>query len=89
MERAKCCFLRGVTNLAGSLWKTSARTLTNFARRGRKCLQRSPGPSPAGCSAMGEHREVDQKFRAVREGFCAKWEKVSAGYYVMASFVLK
>ena len=38
---------------------------------------------------MGEHREVDQKFRADCGGFYAKREKVSAGYYVMASFVLK
>ena len=38
---------------------------------------------------LGSHSKVAQKFRAVCGGFYAKREKVSAWYYVMASFVLK
>ena len=44
---------------------------------------------PAGRAAEEVNSKAAQKFRAVCGGFYAKREKVSAGYYVMASFVLK
>ena len=44
---------------------------------------------PAWRAAEEVNSKAAQKFRAVREGFCAKWEKVSTGYYASDRFVLK
>ena len=50
-------------------------------------LERNFVPSREGCRES--HSKAAQKFRAVCGGFCAKREKMSAGYYVMDLFVLK
>ena len=45
--------------------------------------------APAGRAAEEVNSKAAQKFRVVCGGFCAKREKMSAGYYVMDLFVLK